>query len=1081
MIRIKTSCRPFALIACSVLFLATTIASAQNKTTEQVVAGTVTDAQTNEPVGGATIQVIPTGIYTSANSKGIFTINRAGTHLVISHTGYITDTIVMATINEQRVTIQLQKRVGLLEDVVVSTGYQKLSKEKVVGAVTVIDNKQLNQQAGTNVLQRLNHVASGLTFNTGKSDSKGNPNELTIRGLSTINGPVRPLIVLDNFIYEGDIANINPNDVENITLLKDAAATSLWGARAGNGVIVISTKKAAYNQKPSISISTSRIITRKPDVYYPSRISVSDFIAAEQFLFNKGYFDNQITNTVNRPPLSPAVELFLKRRNGELTVQDSAAQINALKQADTRNGLNRYFYQRGITQQYNLSAAGGASNITWLLSGSLDRNIYSLRSSFDKTNFHLANTYRPLKNLSINVDLYYTASKALSGLQPETMIYGRQIPYLQFADADGNALPLDRYRRGFTDTAGAGLLLDWKYYSLEDYKHDQTTTRLQELIAMAGVKYQLLQPLSINVTYQYQKQNTEIERLSDIESFYARDLINRFAQINYQTGTATYIVPRGGILNQSQAIQSSQNFRAQLNFDKTMQDHQVSAIAGTEIREVIGKGNGSTYYGYRADPLGYTSVSSNTYYPTIVPGFPEIAGAAPYLRATTNNRFVSFYGNLSYSFKQRYTGYGSIRKDASNTFGLSTNDKWNPLWSAGMKWDVSKEPFYRVSWLDGLQFRTSYGYSGNVDVTKTPLPVSGSSLNDLVTGLPVLVINNPANPLLRWEKIRQINFGIDFSLKNATLSGSIDYYRKKGTDLYGSTLFDYTRFPRTNIVEQNVASMKGDGLDLSIRSRNINRAWGWNTTLLFSYALSKTASYYITDGISAASLIAGGNGITPAVGYPLYSIAAYKWAGLDAAGDPQGYLNGSVSKDYNAIITDIDEKGITSDALVFKGNATPKYFGSLINEWTWKGFSASVNISYQLGYYFRKIPFTSEGLINRGYSPADFGLRWQKPGDEFLTNIPAFVYTDYPQFANRDNFYYSSEVNVLKAGNFRLQYINLGYSFQNPVKWLQNIQVNFNAANLGIIWRANKEGLDPDYPFTMPPPAAFTGSLKITF
>ena len=1050
------------------------------QTNDSLIKGTVM-TETSEPIANASIS---TGYSNAVSNKdGSFSLwikTDRQTILTVTHIGYEPATIKMDIIPNAPLVIVLVKGTMQLETVTVSTGYQKVSKEKIVGAVTVIGNEVLNQQAGTNILQRLKGVTSGLIFNVGKADSKGNPNELTIRGMSTINGPVRPLIVLDNFIYEGDINNINPNDVENITVLKDAAATSLWGARAGNGVIVITTKKAAYNQKIRISASGTWIVTNKPNVYYPSRISVRDFIQTEQFLFNKGFFDNQINNTVDRPALSPAVEVFLKTRDGTITSADSAAQIEALMAIDTRDQFDRYFYQRGLTQQYNTSVSGGGKNYNWLLSASMDRNSYALKNTFDKANFHVGNSFRPVKNLSVNLNLFYTASKSTSGIIADNSIYGRTIPYLQFADAAGNALPIDRYRNGFTDTAGKGLLLDWKLYPLEDYKHDRTITRLQELIAGIDVTYQIVQPLGFTVSYQYQKQQTNADHIADVNSFYTRNLINKFSQVNYSNNTVSYIVPLGGILDKYNSELGSQNLRGQFNFNKIFSDHTITAIAGSEIRELVSKGTGVRYFGYQEDPLAYTTVANNVYSPTIIPGYPELAGAAPSFNPTINNRFVSFYGNGSYTYKNRYTAYGSFRKDASNTFGLSTNDKWNPLWSAGLKWDISAESFYRSNILPLLKLRTSYGYSGNVDVTKTPLPISGTGLRDATSGFPIMTINNPANPLLRWERIRQINIGIDFGFKDETVSGSIDYYKKKGTDLYGPTLFDYTAFPNSSIVEKNVAAMAGDGIDGLIRTTNLKRALSWFTTLLFNYSISKTKSYYMNEGTAIVSLLAGGSGITPVPGYPLYGISAYKWGGLDNAGDPQGYLNGQKSKDYNAMLSEVYEKGLKSGSVVFIGPATPKYFGSLINELYWKGFTFSANISYQFGYYFRKIPFTSDGLINRGISPADFESRWMKPGDEAHTNIPALVYTNYPQFNARDNFYSASEVNVLKGDHIRLQYLNAGYTFKK-IPEFESVQLSLNAANLGILYRFNKEKIDPDYPFTIPPSPAFSGTLKIIF
>ena len=214
-----------------------------------------------------------------------------------------------------KLDISLKSKVTALGDVIVtvSTGYEDIPKERATGSFAKINNATLNQQTGTNILKRLDGVTSGLQFTVGKSNTNPqNKTNITIRGLSTINGPLDPLIVLDGFIYEGDINNINPNDIDNVTVLKDAVATSIWGARAGNGVIVISTKKGKYNQKLQIGFTSTVIVNSKPDLDYLPQMATSDYIDVEQFLFGKGYFNTRINRKYQG--LTPAVGNFLKRR-----------------------------------------------------------------------------------------------------------------------------------------------------------------------------------------------------------------------------------------------------------------------------------------------------------------------------------------------------------------------------------------------------------------------------------------------------------------------------------------------------------------------------------------------------------------------------------------------------------------------------------------------------------------------------------------------------------------------------------------------------------------------------------------------
>ena len=1042
-----------------------------------------------EPISGVTVSIKGTSIITSTDNAGEFILTSVERNAVIVFNSVNTEPFELRIGGKKELLVNLKPKITELGDVVVTinTGYQHIPKDRVTGSFSYIDNKTFNQQVGTNILKRLDGVTSGLYFNVGKSGSSTGPNPTTgisIRGLSTINGPLDPLIVLDNFIYEGDINNINPNDIESITILKDAAAASIWGARAGNGVIVINTKKGGGNQKTRVEFNSNIIVSEKPDLYYLPQVSSSDYINMEEFIFNKGYFDSQIDDIFYRPALTPAVDLFLRRKNGEISAEDSASQINALKQIDSRDQYNKYFYKRGIIQQYSLNLRGGNNTISWLASGAYEKNTGNLKNEYDKLNLRFTNTYKPGKNFQIEVGGYYTNSKAKDGLRNNFRINGRTVPYLKFADENGNALNINEiYRIGYIDTVGAGKLLDWKYYPLEDYKHDRATTNLQEILANLSLNYQILNSLRLSVNYQYQKQWKTTERLADLQSFYTRDLINNFTQVNYSTGNVTYIIPKGSILSYSNSSLSTQNIRGQLSYNKSWGDHSVSAIAGGEVRELINDGNSFRYYGYSEDPLTYSSVDYNTRYPTYVPGNLQNIPSPPYLSSTVTNRFVSLYSNASYTFKQRYTLSASARRDASNIFGLSTNDKWNPLWSTGAGWDISKEAFYKLSWLPFLKLRTTIGFSGNVDVNKSPLPVA-NYLVDGITSFPIGRINAPANPLLRWEKSRQINIGVDFALKNQRITGTIEYYTKKGSDLYGETSYDYTTWGRSAQITKNIANMKGSGIDVLLSSKNIDGPIRWTTNLIYNFNTNKTTAYYTTTAHNIFTLISSGDAITPVVGKPLYAIGAYKWAGLNASGDPLGLLDGKPSSDYLAINTEASAKGEESAAITYIGPANPTHFGSIINEFTWKGITASINFSYKFGYYFRKPVFTSTSFINLGLGHADFTKRWQQPGDELTTNVPAFVYTDYPQFGDRDIFYQFSEINVLKGDHIRIQYVNLSYSlFEEKYKKqpFEQLSVYLNVSNLGIIWRSNKEGIDPDYPSSLPPVKTFAIGLKASF
>ena len=1028
-------------------------------------------SELNEPLPGISITVKGTERGTTSDAKGHFLISGITKNVILVFTGIHTESVEISSGSSGNMEVTLKFKATYMQDVLVeaNTGYQTAKPNEINSSLVVIDNKTLNQQVGTNILKRLENVTSGLLFDNNKLIRGQVKNDnISIRGLSTINASLSPLIILDNFIYEGDINNINPNDVESITVLKDASATSIWGARAGNGVIVITTKKGKLNEKAKISVNLTYSIGEKPDLFYLPNISSSDYIDLEQYLFKQGYFDNAAGNPYQ--PLTPAVELFLKRRDGLISAADSAKQVAALKAVDTRDQYKKYVYRNPFIRQYAIGLRGGNNNSAYTFSVGYDNNLGELRDRFDKLNIKIDNLYRPVKGLQLSLGIYYTNSKAVSGMQAygSTTIDGRQVPYIRLADDNGNPISVAAsYRDSYTDTAGGNKLLDWKYYPLEDYKHEVTTVRQDELFANISLQYNIARYLNIDLKYQYQKQQVKSDQLSDIESYSTRNLINLFSRVDPATGEVSYTVPMRGILNSYNATIQSQTARGQLNFNNTWGDHSVAAILGSEIRQAKTVGNNNIVYGYNEDPLSYSVVDMITYFPTFVDGsYQSIPNSLSF--SNTVNRFISFYGNASYTYRHRYTLSGSARRDGSNIFGANTNDRWKPLWSAGIGWNLSEESFYRTKLFKFFKLRATYGYSGNVDLNKTSEAVALYLSGAPSTNFPFTRIRSLNNPDLGWEKIAMLNIGLDFSMRKEIISGSIEYYHKRGTDLYGQTPYDYTTWGAVPYVTKNVAGIKEDGVDLIINSKNIDRVFKWNTSFLFNYNSNKTVKYESNEAKTIVSKLGNGNLIVPVLGKPLYGIAAYKWAGLDGNGNPQGYVDGKKSTDYNAIRNEGLIKG-TEGNIVFVGSSSPTLFGSITNNISWRRFSFSFNISYKFGYYFVKPVLSYSSLINSGMGNKDYSLRWKKQGDEVLTNVPSFV---YPVDGYRENFYQLSDVNVLKADHIRLQFVNLNFTIpedNKSSKLFREIQLYLNVSNLGILWKANREGYDPEYPSSLPP------------
>ncbi|RZL98122.1 MAG: SusC/RagA family TonB-linked outer membrane protein, partial [Pedobacter sp.] len=344
---------------------------------------------------------------------------------------------------------------------------------------------------------------------------------LTIRGLSSINASKSPLIVLDNFPYAGEISNINPNDIESITVLKDAAASSIWGARAGNGVIVITSKTGRKNQEMSIALNSNLSITAKPDIYKSQNfISSSDYIDLEKFLYSKGYYQSLLENTNTYPVVSPVVELLWKRAAATTTEQVQIdKQIENLKGNDVREDIDRYLYSGGYNQQYALSINGGSEKNTYFYSAGYDRGMNQLSATNDRLSIKAQNAFNLSDRLSLRTNLLYTATTNRSGKpDPASIRSGVSqglYPYAMLADREGNSLAIPKiYRESYVATAGGGKLLDWKYYPLEDYKNSNSSRKSQDFLTNVNLEYRILPWLKAGARYQFEKQITEGKTLN---------------------------------------------------------------------------------------------------------------------------------------------------------------------------------------------------------------------------------------------------------------------------------------------------------------------------------------------------------------------------------------------------------------------------------------------------------------------------------------------------------------------------------------------------------------------------------------
>ena len=1043
------------------------------------VKGIVLNAQ-GTPLAGASVAVEGTKGVVLTDKEGRFSLDaEKGQTLYITYVGYQP---VRWKVTGEEVKIEMKPSDKAMDDVevVINTGYQKIKANEMVGSVEVITEKMLQQQVGTNILQRLQGLTTALMFEnkTTTSSASGNPRSklnMTIRGWSTINGPTDPLIIVDNFPYQGDIDNIDPNDVESIVLLKDAAATSIWGARAGNGVIVINTRRGKFNSKTSINFRSTISVTEKPDLYKLPLMSTPSYIDLELENIKS---DNALP-VLSTSSRTPVYEIIADRYFGLISAEDSAARMDYLKGVDSRQQWDKYIYRNALTQQYALNVSGGSNNISWLLSGNFYKSIGKTQEKSDRATLNFVNTFKISRKLEVELGIMYTNSNSRTGAPEFNSVKAYNgtvnvvIPYLQLKDEQGNIVPMQRkFSKATADTLGEGLLLDYNYYPLTDWEHEYSTKKLNSYVLNGRISYKPINDLQLTMSFQSMRQMQVTNKTSDKESYFTRMTVNDFSQINRTTKVVSRILPWGDIVSLRNLNTNSLDVRTQATYNKRMGRHHINLMAGMDISEYTNRGDGQLLVGYSDDPLTHTIVDMTNLYPMVMPleapasigsrlGVQSIVGIS-----FLNERLISTTASASYIYDGKLVFYGSLRRDGANMLGVNTNDRWKPLWSGGFKWMIDKEKFFRAKWISSLSFSSNIGISGNVDVTKTSKPVGTVSpgVANSANPFPYLTISDPPNPNLRWEKTRQINWALNFGLFNGRISANLEYYIKQSRDLYSSILADYTQSPST-MVKANASSLDGSGYDVRITTRNLQGAFNWSTVINFSKNSNKIRNHFNQLSFGSASLTqaAGTDGLTLYEGTPLFadqslfSLSAVRSAGLTNTGMWQFLVDGKPTTDFNKVISDFSENGSNASSYVYYGQSTPKLFGSIINEFSWKQFSLSVLMQYKFGYYFKKATYDGNFRASGSYHK-DWELRWRKPGDELITTVPGAGGTNQIYYAM-----YSSD-HVRKGDHVRI--LNMQFNYAVPLKStsaLKSLVLSVNASNVGIIWRANKDHLDPEY------------------
>lgn len=1051
-----------------------------NVIAQYLVRGTVFSAVDSLTISGVTIKETLSGLTVQTNGNGSFTLNAKSPNsvLLVSAMGYYAQQY-KASNSAELVKIFLVPSIVQLKEAVVYSGYQKLDPNLTVGSYAKVTNELINRVESSTILARLRDVVPGLSFN-----QKGSSN-LSIRGQSTIFANAEPLIVLDNFPYDGDLNAINPNDVESVTVLKDAASTAIWGARAGNGVIVISTKKALSNQT-SIQISQSLTLMDKPDLFYFPSLSAANAIEVEKMLFAKGGYQ-ATENSLYKIALSPVVELLIAERDKKISKVALEAELTRLASKDVREDATRYLYRTGALSSTFFNISSNTSRHSYYLSASFDNNSTNLKAnSWSRYSLNFRNQFTFFNDrLKVDLNLNRTQQKneivnmGLSAVRMTgvSLLY----PYAELADGQGNALPIVKdIRQGIASNASNLGLLDWQYRPLEELDLPGKSENIVDQRIQFNVVYHTKFGLTANALLLYAENLGTIDQLRSLKSYFTRNEINRITSINAD-GAPSYPVPVGDIFDRENGKQNSINARLNLNFDRIWNSHNLSVMAGYELRSVKAEEDKNRLYGFDEEHYTFSNVNYLQTYPLYL----NPAATANSIQNVnslqgTQDNYLSMFSNLSYQYKQRYILNLTARKDQSNLFGVSTNQKGVPLYSLGGAWILSKEGFLKNSKLTHLKIRASFGYNGNIDKTLSAFTtanyLAGTGARQL-TRLPYAQIQNPPNPELRWERNRVFNLGVDFSLDQGKLMGSIELYRKDGLDLIGSTIYP----PSTGITSfrGNYASTRTKGIDISLTRNWLGRgkqSFTFSSFLNLSLQDEQLISY--DQPFSVSSAITSPFNQVLQIGKPLFALFSYPSAGLDPKdGSPRILFNGMPSVDYNAIVS---QSKLTD--IVYHGTVRPKYYGVLQNNFGYKNLSLSMGISYKLGYFARRPTVSYTSLLAGTYGGlygGDYTDRWKQSGDELTTIIPSMPLVNN---TNRDRVFEFSDALVINASHVRLQDIRVNYLFDHHVSRnlkIKNLSIYGYIDNIGMLWRSNSFKLDPDYLTDIPAQTTYSFGIKL--
>ncbi|MDE5997415.1 MAG: TonB-dependent receptor [Muribaculaceae bacterium] len=1051
---------------------------------QRKASGYVYSVSDDQPVIGATVLVKGTSIGTSTDLDGNFVLNNVpanASKLVISYVGMHT----------QEVNIGVDLKIGLLSDSqelddVMVVAYGTAKKSEYTGAASVISASTIEDRLVTNVTNALNGAVAGVqTLNA--NGQPGTGSTVRIRGVGSINGSMSPLYVLDGIPYDGDIAALNPSDIESMTVLKDAAAAALYGARGANGVILITTKRGKMGTtKVTVDAkwgANSRQVTNYDVIKSPAQYYELSYMAQKNAaLYNMGYDNERAHAYANSQMLTALGYQVYTVPDGESLIGING-KINPNATLGYQYG-DYYFtpddwadatFRNGLRQEYNVSVSGASDKFNYYFNGSYTKDEGTIKnSSYERASTRLSVDYNVTNWLKLGTNLSYAYAKSD---YPRDMDSDSSTSNGNAFYAANNIAPIYPI---YVRNAEGKIMYDESYGErIYDYGDSKSTPFSRPMLTQANPAGQLIydrrEYLTDLFNGKWYLQLTPVEGLT-LTGTMGYSLDNtRYHMI--LSGIYGQFTTQGGNATQDFSRTSGFTLQGIANYQHTFADvHNLSAMVGYEsydyrYEEVEGTGTGLY------NPFSWAI--NNTLFNDSRRGY------GVYNEYSTRGIF----GQVNYNYDSRYFLTGMYRRDASSRF--APEHRWGNFFSVSAAWDLAKERFMESSytWLNQLKLRASFGQQGN-DNLWNGVGVGSyyyyAYLDqysiDGTTSWSDGVLAYKGNRDLTWETSNSFNVGVDYAFLNGKVTGTLEYFNRQTSDmLYNrpvSPSLGYSSIP------MNIGSMRNYGMELEVTytpvktdkinwSINLNGTWVQNKIIKLSPELNGewiSGSRIYREGESMYQLyLVKYAGVDPATGKCLY----WGWDYDEKTGEK---IEGSyhVKDTYNSK----DRQGT--------GNLLPKIYGGFGTNLSLYGFDLSVAFSYQFG---GKIFDTGyQRLMGSGYT-SDYGHNWHK--DILKAWTPDNRYTDVPRLDAQNSYTFSSysiDRGLISSNYLALNNVTLGYTIPASATkkfGVSALRVYVSGDNLAL-WSARK-GLDPRQGFVSATTATYTavrcvsGGIKIEF